>query len=116
MYPTFTLLGEGAKIDGGLVSRPGLFKGWRRKERHVQSYHIQSGARKEDLITAMTKDEPDYPFLYGLARKGLRSSEIDFAVREDNHVTTGRVIVGGFGPSEDFVIEKGVSPDEAMLS
>lgn len=66
---------------------------------------ITNLGRNKAIIEKISETEPDYNVLYGMVRKHLLSSEIDFMLHNDGYPMTGRVIVGGFRPVGDILIE-----------
>jgi len=67
---------------------------------------ITNLGRDKVTITATRDDEPDQDFLCRMARKHLMSSEIECLAESDEYPMKGIVVVGGFRPVGDVLIEK----------
>ena len=75
----------------------------------VYKITISKLGRSKATVIAKTENFPDHDFLHEMVRKYLASSEIDFFVDEiAENRTTGKVVVGGYRPVGEFVIDQGV--------
>ena len=67
---------------------------------------ITNLGRNHATVIKESDSEPDYGFLRGMVGGHLASSDIDFLAKDDGYPMTGRVVVGGFRPVGEILIEQ----------
>lgn len=74
---------------------------------------ITNLGRNKATVEQISETEPDHSILYGMVRRHLLSSEIDFMPHNDGYPMTGKVVVGGFRPVGDVRIDECASDELA---